>query len=239
MNLYLDVETVPSMQPLAKLELRGSIKPPATLKKPESIDAWWENESEQALDDAWRKQALDGGTLGEIVSIAICDDFDRSWVRCRRAGESEADLLRQSFAVVEEWTADDAKNLVPGISDPFPIDDHHPVAHNAAFDLGFLWRRSVVHGIQRPRWLPGPMARAGKDYACTMQAWVGFGQRISLDNLCRALGLPSPKDSGLDGSKILDVWLAGEWERIERYNADDAWAVREIWHRLHGLPRAA
>jgi predicted PolB exonuclease-like 3'-5' exonuclease len=82
------------------------------------------------------------------------------------------------------------------------------------------------------------MARPGKDFFCSMQYWAGYGKTVSLDTLCRALGVASPKGD-MDGSKILDAWLAGEYERIADYNLKDAIAVRDVYHRLVGLPRAA
>ena len=78
------------------------------------------------------------------------------------------------------------------------------------------------------------MARAPKDYGDTMGAWAGYGGRVALDTLCRALGLASPKDGGIDGAGVYDAWLAGECERIARYNLRDAQAVRDVWHRLQG-----
>lgn len=236
MNLILDIETVPGQHPQARADARAGIKPPGTLKRPESIAAWWENEADAAAEEAWRRQSLDGGTAGEIISIAVVADDDRQWVRCRQPGDGEAELLRQFFATVEAWTAADAAALLPGRADLFPLDDHRVVAHNASFDVGFLWRRSRVHGVPVPRWLPGPMARAGRDYDCTMQMWSGYAGRISLDALCRALGVTSPKAGGFDGSQVLDSWLAVEYGRIAEYNLRDALAVREVWHRLMGHP---
>jgi 3'-5' exonuclease len=233
MLIYIDVETVPSMHPQAKDEIRASIRPPATYKKADSIATWYATEADAAAEEQWRRQALDGGTNGQLISVAVCDDSERQWVRCIQPGESEAELLRDAFATVEAWTAADAQAMLPGRSENFPCDDHHPVAHNAAFDLGFLWRRATVHGVPRPRWLPGPMARPGKDYTCTMQMWSGFGKTVSLDMLCRALGVPSPKGE-LDGSKILDTWLSGQYQQIQKYNLADAIAVREVYHRLTG-----
>lgn len=239
MNLYLDCETIPSQHPQARDEIRATIKPPATHKKPETIAQWYATEAEAAVDEAWRRQALDGGTHGEIISVAIVDDHERQFVRCRRPGESEAALIAEAFATVEAWTAVDAEAMLPGRSEQFPIDDHRVAAHNAAFDCGFLWRRATVHGIPRPRWLPGPMARPGRDYTCTMLAWAGYGRTVSLDVLCRALGVPSPKNGEITGAEVFDAWLDGKAEQIAAYNLADAQAVRAVYHRLLGLPRAA
>ena len=235
MQIAIDIETIPSQEPYALADVRDTIAPPATLKKAESIAAWWATEADAAADAAWRKQSLDGGLRGEIISIAVCKvaDPDQSWVRCRAQGESEADLLREFFAVVEEWERAFTATL-PAVPSAWPYDPPWPVAHNASFDLGFLWRRARVLGVPTPRWLPGPMARAGKDYGCTMLTWAGYGGRVSLDSLCRALDIHSPKDGGLTGAQVFDAWRAADYTDIETYNLSDVMATADVWQRLQG-----
>lgn len=232
MKLFLDIESVPSQHPDALSEAAAGVRPPASLKKPESIAAWWATEAVAAAQEAWRKQSLDGGTQGEIVSIACTDGEGREWAHCRAVGESEAALLVAFIEQVEGWTVEDARK-VSGCASAWPLDDHRLIAHNAAFDLGFLWRRMAINAVRIPKWLPSPQARAGKAYGCTMQLWAGYGKFIGLDALCRALGVPSPKEAGgMEGSKVFGAWLAGEHEAIARYNLDDARAVASVWHRL-------
>ena len=237
MQMFIDVETVPSQHPEALAAVRATLKPPGTLKKAESIAAWWANDADQAAEEAHRKQSLDGGTQGEIISIAVVNEDGGQWVRCRAVGESEAELLALFFSQVEAWTQAEAERMTLGHPDAWPVDAHFPVAHNAAFDLGYLWRRAIINRVPVPRWLPDPSARAGKDYGCTMLAWAGFGGRVSLDSLCRALGVTSPKDDGIDGSKVYDAWKAGETERIAAYNLKDAQATAECWQRIAGRGR--
>ena len=237
MNLYLDIETVPCQQPWALSDIRASLKPPGTLKKADSIAAWWATEADSAADTAWRKQSLDGGTFGEIVSIALTTDSTcpatPEWVRCRAPGESEADLIREAFAVVKGWQAEVCKELTPGAKSWLPAT--FPVAHNAQFDLGFLWRRSRVFRIRTPEWLESPsVAKPGKHFHCTMHAWAGYGQYISLDKLCLALNIASPK-TDMHGSQVFDAWLAGETNKIAAYNLADTKAVQAVYDVLQGV----
>ncbi len=231
MQIIFDLETVPSQQADARELVRAGIKPPGTLKKPESIAAWWASEADAAVDEAYRRQALDGGLAGEIISIAAVTPDGRQWVRCRAQGEPEAALLVAFGAQVETWIDQDARAVAEGFNF---AQDPYLIAHNAAFDLGFLWRRCIVNGVRLPFKVPGPMARAGQHYGDTMLAWSGFGQRVGLDALCRALGVPSPKAGGFDGSQVFDAWLAGKHEQIAAYNLADALATLEVWHRLQG-----
>ncbi|OQW86217.1 MAG: hypothetical protein BWK72_18355 [Rhodoferax ferrireducens] len=232
--ITLDIETIPSQLPGARDHIRASLKPPGTLKKAESIAAWWKDDSEAAIETEYRRQSLDGGLAGEIVSIALVandQDDDEGWKYCRGPGESEAALLTHfANAVVYRLDAA-ARGLVDGYNfaqDPWFI------AHNAAFDLPYIWHRCIINGVRLPFKFPTPSARAGKDYGCTMLAWAGYGGRVSLDALCRALGVPSPKDGGIDGAGVYDAWLAGEREHIAAYNLRDTLAARDVWQRLQG-----
>ena len=232
--ITLDIETIPSQQPGARDHIRAGIKPPGTLKKAESIAAWWQTEADTAVEDAHRKQSLDGGTHGEIISIALVAndlDDDGGWVRCRTQDESEADLLAGFADAVERRIDGVAAGLVQGFN--FAQDPYF-IAHNAAFDLPYIWHRCIINGVRLPFKFPTPSARAGKDYGCTMLAWAGYGGRVSLDALCRALSVPTPKDGGIDGAGVYDAWLAGEYERIAEYNLRDTLATRDVWQRLQG-----
>jgi predicted PolB exonuclease-like 3'-5' exonuclease len=66
-----------------------------------------------------------------------------------------------------------------------------------------------------------------------MMAWAGYKNTIGLDRLCRALGIPSPKADGMDGSQVFDLWQADNHDAIRIYNAADVAAVRACWWRLN------
>ncbi len=232
--ITLDIETIPSQQRGTRDHIRAIIKPPGTLKKAESIAAWWANESDTAVEEVYRKQSLDGGLHGEIISIAMvgnAQDDDAGWVHCRAQGETESDLLNRFAGAVVERLDTAAAGLVDGFN--FAQDPYF-IAHNAAFDLPYIWHRCIINGVRLPFKFPSPSARAGKDYGCTMLTWAGFGGRVSLDALCRALNVPSPKDGGIDGAGVYDAWLAGRCEEIAQYNLRDTLATRDVWQRLQG-----
>jgi hypothetical protein len=232
MQIIIDIETIPSQQTGARELVRDSIKPPGTLKKAESIAAWWASESDGAVEDAYRKQSLDGGLAGEIISIAIAStDDDVGWVYCREQGEPESVLLEFFIEAVEARLLRTASHEIDGYQF---TEEPHFIAHNAAFDMGFIWRRCIVNSVRLPFKFPTPNSRGGKDFGCTMLAWAGHGNRVSLDALCRTLKVVSPKDGGISGAGVYDAWLAGEYHRIAAYNLRDTLATREVWHRLNG-----
>lgn len=228
MNIFFDIETLPSLSPDARILARQGVKPPATHKKPETIAKWWEEEGETAIEEAYRKQALDAAS-GELCAVGFANEDSEPVSLVRGLNEAEAAFLYR--AMIEIMALVDTGSRTGPDGRRWP-DEPYFIAHNAPFDLGFLMRRCWVNGIRPPFRLPGPSAREGKDYGDTMAAWAGFRGTIGLDRLCRALGIPSPKADGVDGSQVFDLWAAGNHEAIARYNAADVEAVRACWWRL-------
>ncbi len=233
MQITFDIETIPSQKTDARAAVLATIKPPATLKKPESIAAWWATDSAAAVEDAYRKQSFDA-LHGEIISIAAAGPDGQEWTQCREQGQGEAELITEFGRTVRKWL-DDAAGRTPD-GRIFADMDPWLIGHNAAFDLGFLWRRCAMLGVRLPFKLPTPAARAGQHYGCTMTLWAGYGKTVSLDALCRGMGIPTSKGD-MDGSQVFDAWQAGEYERIAAYNLQDVKATTEVWHRLNGGTR--
>ena len=105
------------------------------------------------------------------------------------------------------------------------------IGHNISWDLRFLWQRTVANRLRLPiRWHQD--ARPGSDKLFdTMTAWAGYGGRISLERLCRALNLPSPKGD-MDGSRVWDYYQNGRLDEIAAYCAGDVETVRTIHARM-------
>lgn len=229
MQIFLDIETAPTEDAETIAAIRAGIRPPANYKKPESIAAWQEAEGEAAAQEAISRTALDAAA-GQIIAIGLAREDDAgALVLMRHLDEPEADLLQRFCDTVQSWL--DGGAVLDAAGHAVWPDAPYFIAHNAAFDLGFIWRRCIVHGIRPAFRLPGPNSRPGKDYGCTMQAWAGYRERISLQALCRALALPDPKAEG-GGAQAWQWWRDGDLQRVAHYCAGDVEAVRAIWHRL-------
>ena len=221
MNIFLDIETIPGQAPGLRDELAANIRPPGTLKKPESIAAWERDEKPAAVEEAWLNTALDG-TYGQVCVIGLAVD-DSEPVTFSNEGDlsdgAEAELLLQAFA--------ELSRLNRGTSGTRPV----LIGHNLiGFDLPFLWRRAVVRRVRPPFWLPRTPKPWADNVADTMLMWAGDRGTIGLDRLCRALGIP-----GKDGMTGADVWpavQAGQIDRVAEYCAADVERTRAVWRRL-------
>ncbi len=230
MNVYTDIESIPEQpEEEAKKAIAGTIKPPATMSKPETIEAWhngggkYAGAKDAAIEEVYRKTSFDGGR-GQICSIAwaIEDDNIDSYSLEPR---SEYDIIELFFDRIYYHCTAREKGGPTLVRTPFFI------GHNITFDLKFLFHRAVVLGIRPPFKLPFD-GRHGKDFYCTMQAWDGYRDRISQDNLCKALGIEG-KPNDIDGSKVWDHFKAGNISRIAEYNRDDVAKVRRIYKRIN------
>jgi len=106
------------------------------------------------------------------------------------------------------------------------------VGHNVLdFDLRFIYQRSIINQIKPSREISFGRYRNNPVYD-TMHEWSKWGrERISLDLLSRALGIPSPKE-GLDGSKVYPYYCAGKLPEICEYCQRDVETVRQVYRRM-------
>lgn len=223
--LYLDIETIPAQRPDVLDEIRSTIKPPGNIKKAESIAEWMKNESEVAADEAYRKTGLDGA-YGQICVIGFAlDDAEPRTVWSPEWGrpECETELLKDFTHVLSDLIPANRERMIT------------VVGHNvASFDLRFLMQRSIVNSI-RPHRIIASAAQAKPWEADkvfdTMVQWSGIGNRISLDKLCKALSIPTPK-TGITGAQVWDEVQAGRIDDVAAYCQRDIAATRAVHRRL-------
>lgn len=112
-------------------------------------------------------------------------------------------------------------------------DAHLFIGHNVMeFDLRFIYKRSVIHGVKPSRDLNFTRYRSDPIFD-TMKEWEKWGsQGCSLHRLSLALGLASPKEEGIDGSKVYDYYLENRTDEIIEYCKRDVEATRKVYKRM-------
>lgn len=213
--VYLDIETLPSQSAEYRAKVREGIKPPSTIKKPESILAWLDENAETATDEAVAKTSLDPAH-GHICTIGYAIADGKTVANTITDISGEADLLTSFFDALPKM------GMVRFIG------------HNvAAFDLRFIICRAVVLGVRIPTIIPRDIKPWSPEIFDTMTAWAGARGTISQDRLAGALGLPG-KD-GFDGSMVAEAWAKGEYDRISEYCRSDVETVRAIYKRFEAV----
>ncbi len=225
MNVFLDIETIPAQpEDEAKKLIAETISAPATMKKPETIEAWhngdgkYEGAKDALIEEKYRRTSFDAAQ-GEIISIAFAIEDGPVFNYNRSLYQPEEDLLIYLFQDLFD----------PSGRRPFFIGHYI-----GKFDLKFLFQRAVILGIN-PGLDLNQHGRHGKDFYDTMLAWAGYGNTISLDNLCKALRIKG-KPNDIDGSKVWDFVKAGKINEVGEYNKNDVELVREVYNRLNFKP---
>ena len=216
-RLFIDIETVPTQRVELAEYVQQGLKPPSNYKNEDAINKW----KAESADKAFRNTALDGA-FGEIVVISYAINDGPVFGTFRKLGEyEEGEYLAQIWGDLAEEASD--VGLVW-------------VGHKLMFDMLFLHQRSIVNRARPSIRIPyddRPWAGTWDD---TNVLWTGndrLGDSVSLDKLCVALGIPSPKD-GIDGSQVWDAIKAGDYESVVKYNVADVEATREVYKRLTG-----
>lgn len=219
MYIYLDIETIPTQLSAEKSRIAAEIHPPGNITKAESIESWYANKSEAAIEKKWRDTALEP-TWGEIVVIGLAID-DRTvepdmYVQGRDG--CERDLLLEAF----DWIRVRSAGQLPTYA-----------GHNVQFDLRFLHHRAIILDVPGIPLLPHLDPPYRERYIDTQYLWAGAGGKIKLATICRALGIDV--DDEIDGSEVWDAWRDGETEKIEKHCAADVKRVRAIYRRMRGI----
>lgn len=237
-RIYLDIETIPTQcldrQGLLRAELEDErdkalerVKAPGNYRDGAKIEEYISQARQAIIDQheaqvqaAIEKTSLDGA-MGQIVCVSYAvDDADPICLAADDLSlQSEASLLELLWLRFSE--------VHSGTSGMRPV----VVGHNVVgFDLPFLWHRSIVHQVRPPHWLPRNAKPWAEGVADTMLMWAGDKGRISMERLCRALGLP-----GKGAFSGADVWQAvqdGRLREVADYCSADVSRTRAIYRRL-------
>lgn len=216
MDIYLDIETLPTRDASVIADIAKTITPPGNISKAETIAAWEMDKKPAVVSDAVKKTSFDG-LYGSIA--CICWAKDHLSVDHTLHDASEPDLLADFFLSIEDMTRHQG--------------DVRFIGHNiVGFDLPFIKHRAIIHGIKPPHALLRAFAAKPWDGVVhdTMLMWsTDRERRTSMDKLCRAFGIPGKGD--FDGSMVADTWPVDP-KKVIAYCIEDVKRTREMYMRM-------
>ncbi len=193
-----------------------------------------------ASDDKERQKLLNelkGGMgfspfTGEIVAIGVFDvDTEKGAVYyqdSQNKEESEKDGVKLKPMNEKEM-----------LENFWRIVDHGKefISYNGrGFDVPFLMIRSAKYGIKPTknlmsnRYLNSQFE--GAKHVDLMDQLTFYGAVRRNPNLhiaCRLFGIPSPKEEGVTGDKVTELFNAGRCQEIAEYNARDLKSTAEVY----------
>ncbi len=99
------------------------------------------------------------------------------------------------------------------------------------FDGPFLMIRSAVRGLKVERNLVPYRYSAEEhvDLADQLSFYGCLARKFPLHLWCRAFQIPSPKESGVTGLQVADLFRRGEYVKIAQYCSDDVLATKRLY----------
>jgi predicted PolB exonuclease-like 3'-5' exonuclease len=213
MEIFLDIETIPGQSPWIADFVAEKIKPPATIKKAESIEKWYAESFADAKAEAMAKTSFDGG-LCQIVCISCAIDDGEIKSFSAKSAEDEAEMLLDFYNFFQNFTEFGRRFI----------------GHNiTGFDLRVIRQRSIVLGIEPSSGIPFNARPWDLNPFDTMMQWDQKNM-TSLDKLARILGISGKSE--IDGSMVYPMWLEGKHEEIAAYCRDDVRITREVYKKM-------
>jgi hypothetical protein len=223
-ELFTDLETLPVADPKLIELISDGISAPKTMSKPETIAKWIAEERPLLVKEKITKTALDGA-FGRICCIGYAFDDDKV----------KTIIGRDEKKLVTDFYADVDSTLRAGSGGHGDASKVVMIGHGmSSFDLKFLWKRSIVHGVKPHPSIDWQSKPWGEHLRDTMIMWdASPDKRISLHNLCKVLGIESPKEmAGVTGKDVAVLWAKRMYDQIAEYCAGDVSQMRLCYRKM-------
>jgi len=206
-----------------------------------ALSKWIKRESEDPDEQKRLLSELKDGTgfsplTGQIVAIGVLDvDKDSGVIYFQAPNSKISEFEENNF----KFKPCSEKEMLQKFWEGAKQYQEFISYNGRSFDVPFIIARSAVNKVKITQDLMSNRYGYGQKYGPThidlLDQLTYFGavrKRSSLHLWCRALGIKSPKENGIDGEKITKFFNEGKYEEIARYNSNDLIATKklyEIW----------
>jgi len=213
--LYFDIETAgkyKDFQTFKQLDERGA----NLFEKKATKHRWLEKDT---IDQVYLNKAALYSEFNIIVCITYGYEDPREGFRFKSLSGDEEKILKDSNKI---WSNFIKKGYIG-------------CGYNIKrFDLPLLNIKHYQHNVRIPHLLDVKDKKPWDiQHVDLFEKWNhGFNSYVSLDEVCYALGIESPKGQ-MDGSEVHSEFYAGNIERIIRYCEGDVEVLPRIFDRIY------
>lgn len=171
-------------------------------------------------------------TSGRVLSIAV-HIGPLAGVQVRGFEQSESERVFGIDPDGQEQSEEQALKDFLALMRSFDPDIDEIVGHNIiGFDLPFIFQRCVVNNIPIKPFVNLSEFNVRGVYDTMHRWWLGTKNRVALDDIAWALGIPSSKTDEVEGSRVFELYQAGRLAEIREYNLNDVRVTRKVYERL-------
>lgn len=164
---------------------------------------------------------------GEIVAIGMLNpDTNRGAVYYQSPDVPQDPVEEEGI----EYTSDTEAGILIKFWETVKHYDQIITFNGRGFDAPFLMLRSAVHRIQPTKELmPNRYNLSHVDLIDVLTFYGAVRRKFSLHMWCRAFGIKSPKEEGITGHEVPDLFKQQQFLTIARYCVGDLYATKELF----------
>ena len=204
------------------------------------INHWAENSAAnpESVEDEMKK-IEEGFSISPLTAETVCigmlnPETKKGLVYYQAPGAEGKEFEEEGI----KYSALSEADLLKNFWEQVKFYDEFITFNGRGFDIPFLMLRSAIHKI-RPtknllsnRYVNSQFNGAKHIDLLDQLQFYGatYGKRgYNLHMFCQAFNIQSPKGQGVSGAHVKDMFKAGEYEKIARYNVADLFATAELY----------
>lgn len=173
-------------------------------------------------------------TTGEIIVIGLLDlERDKAVVYFQAPGEELKEFTEKNVTYKPMSEHQMVSSFWGGVVEY----DEFITFNGRGFDIPYLIARAAVHKVKITKDLMSNRYVESQRYGAKhvdLQDQLGYYGAIwrpgGLHMWCRAFGIASPKEEGVDGGEVKRLFKAKRYIDIARYNARDLFASKNLYN---------
>jgi DNA polymerase elongation subunit (family B) len=164
---------------------------------------------------------------GEIVAIGMLNPETNNGAVYFQSPEILQEPLRENGI---EFIPDTEAGILRKFWEAVRHYDQVITFNGRGFDAPFLIVRSAIHKIPPTKELmPARYSLSHVDLLDVLTFYGAVRRKFSLHMWCKAFGIKSPKEEGVTGYEVSDLFRQGQYLTIARYCVGDLYATRDLF----------
>ncbi len=164
---------------------------------------------------------------GEIVAIGMLNpDSNKGVVYYQSPGVAQEPLEENGI----EYVADTEAGILKKFWDVVRYYDQIITFNGRGFDAPFLLLRSAIHKIRPTKEImPNRYNVSHCDLIDVLTFYGSVRRKFSLHMWCNAFGIKSPKEEGVTGHQVPELFSQQQFLTIAKYCVGDLYATAELY----------
>ncbi|MEK6570346.1 MAG: ribonuclease H-like domain-containing protein [Bacteroidota bacterium] len=186
------------------------------------------SETEAEKEEAIRKLNLSAFTA-QVIAIGLLNPETNAG---RVFYQSDEKGTSTSEDGTIEYIAETEVEILKRFWETIPRYDRFITFNGRGFDCPFLMLRSALLGVNPTRNLM-PYRYSGKEHCDLLEQLTFYGvtRKYNLDFICKAFGIPTPKDKGFTGLELGELFRARRYNEIAEYCMGDVLATAALYRK--------